>query len=73
MLKVLLKFKCEEYHVAPKLLANSSDIDQIAAYGSEAPVRALKGWRREIFGNDALKLLSGNIHFIVENKKLKLI
>jgi len=73
LLKVLLKFKCEEYQVAAKLLATSSDIDQIAAYGSEAPVRALRGWRREIFGDDALKLLSGDMHFIVENKKLKLV
>jgi hypothetical protein len=55
LLKVLLAAKCEQHHVAPKLVANSEDIDRIAV--EDAPdVQALQGWRHEVFGADALAL-----------------
>ncbi|HPE26478.1 ribonuclease D, partial [Albidovulum sp.] len=59
LLRVLLKAKSEEAGVAQKLIATSSDLDVIAAGGRE--VQALKGWRREVFGQDALRLCSGEI------------
>ena len=73
LLKVLLKMKSEDSDVASKLLASAADIDLIAAFGDEADVRALKGWRREVFGGDALKLRSGEVSLSVKGKKLKLI
>ena len=60
MLRVLLKIRCEEHSVAQKLIANSSDLDQIAA-DDNADVPALGGWRREIFGEAALELKRGRI------------
>lgn len=60
LLKVLLKLKCDEHDVAQKLLASSSDIEAIAA-DDEADVPALQGWRRGIFGEDALRLKHGSI------------
>ena len=72
MLRVLLKLKCEEHDVAPKLLAVSSDLDQIAAYGKKAKVSALKGWRYKIFGKDALDLMAGKIGFVLEKGHIKL-
>jgi len=72
MLRVLLKLKCETHDVAPKLLANSSDLDQIAAYGAKANVPALKGWRKELFGDDALALMSGKIGFVLENDQIQI-
>ncbi len=73
MLKVLLKLKCEKHDVAPKLLASSSDIDHIAAYGKKAEVRALKGWRFEVFGEDALKLMRGELGFVLKKKRIEMV
>lgn len=60
LLKVLLKQRCELHHVAQKLVASTADLEQIAA-DDEAPVRALSGWRREIFGADAIRLKHGKV------------
>jgi ribonuclease D len=43
------------------MVANSSDINKLAAFGEKADIDALKGWRREIFGQDALALLEGKL------------
>lgn len=60
LLKVLLKRQCEIYDVAPKLIASSADVEEIAR-SDNADVPALKGWRREVFGEAALKLKKGEI------------
>ncbi len=60
LLKVLLKLRCEENDVAQKLVASTDDIEAIAR-DDKAAVRALRGWRRDIFGNDALALKHGHI------------
>jgi len=67
----LLKQKCEEHHVAQKLVANVSDLERIAA-DNEADVSALKGWRRVLFGEDALRLKKGEIALIVSEKKVRI-
>ena len=59
LLRVLLKAKSEELGVAQKLIATSSDLDEIAAGLRDAA--ALKGWRREAFGEDALRLCDGKL------------
>ena len=73
LLKVLLKMKSEDSHVATKLLASAADIERIAAFGEKADVKALKGWRREVFGDDALRLRAGEVSLAVAGKKLKLV
>lgn len=73
LLRVLLKMKCEEGEVAPKLLARAEDLEQIAAYGEDADVAALKGWRLKLFGEDALALRDGKLALGVEGGKLKLV
>ena len=60
LLKVLLKMRCEDHDVAQKLVANNEDLDIIAA-DDNADVAALKGWRREVFGKDALELKHGKL------------
>ncbi|GAB1581691.1 MULTISPECIES: ribonuclease D [Phyllobacteriaceae] len=70
LLKVLLKLVTEEYGVAAKIVASSDDIDRIAAEGEKADVAALHGWRREVFGEKALKLISGEICIKFENRKI---
>ncbi len=61
LLKVLLKLTTEKYGVAPKVIANADDLERIAAEGEDAKVAALKGWRRELFGEKALRLLRGEM------------
>jgi ribonuclease D len=72
LLKVLLKMKSEDSEVAGKLLASAADIELIAAFGEDADVRAMKGWRRDVFGDDALKLRAGDLSLSVKGRKLKL-
>ena len=60
LLKLLLKTKAETHDVAQKLIASSDDVEAIAQSDS-ADVPALHGWRRELFGNDALKLKHGGL------------
>ena len=59
LLRVLLKAKSEDSGVAAKLIAPTSDLDAIAAGDRDLP--ALKGWRGEVFGQDALRLCKGEI------------
>lgn len=73
LLKVFLKMICEETGVAQKLIANAADIDQIAAFGKDADVEAMKGWRFELFGEAALKLRSGEMGLAIKNKKVVLL
>jgi ribonuclease D len=60
LLKLLLKTKAETHDVAQKLIASSDDIEAIALSDS-SNVPALHGWRRELFGADALKLKHGGL------------
>jgi len=73
LLKVFLKMICEETGVAQKLIANASDIDQIAAFGEKADVNAMKGWRYEMFGEAAAKLRNGEMGLAIKNKKVVLL
>jgi len=72
LLKVLLKHASESSGVAPKLLASVADLERIAAFGDKADVAALSGWRREVFGDDALGLIRGQIALSAEGRKIKL-
>ncbi|MBL6945481.1 MAG: ribonuclease D [Rhodospirillales bacterium] len=71
LLKVLLKMKCEESGAAQKLVASAGDLELIAAFGEKADVQALRGWRREMFGADALRLRSGETALMVKGRKLE--
>ncbi|MCS7267951.1 MAG: ribonuclease D [Geminicoccaceae bacterium] len=68
MLKVLLKLRCEEAEVAQRMVASASDLEAIAL-DDEAPVPALSGWRREIFGEAALALKHGRIALAVRDRR----
>lgn len=72
LLKVLLRIKCEDHEVAQKLIANVSDLEQIAA-DDGANVAALKGWRRDVFGIDALRLKHGELAIAAAGRKACLI
>ena len=69
MLKLLLKINCSEADVAPKLIANVKDLEEIASCDDPQCV-AVKGWRLEVFGNDALAMKQGNIKLGLKNGKV---
>ena len=71
-LKVLLKMKCDEHGIAQKLIANSADIEKLAAFGSKAGIAAISGWRKDLFGEDAINLIEGRSTIIIEEQKLRL-
>ncbi|MBP5856119.1 ribonuclease D [Marivibrio halodurans] len=60
LLKVLLKANAAEAGVASRLVANAEELERIAA-DDGADVPALKGWRRKLFGEQALALKHGRI------------
>jgi ribonuclease D len=60
LLKTLLRLRSEEADVAPRLIANAEDIDNLAAFEDDG-VDALHGWRAEVFGNDAIALRNGEL------------
>jgi len=71
-LKMLLRVKCQTNDVAAKLVASSADIDVLAADGEEADIPALHGWRYELFGQDALKLMRGELALSLKGRKVHL-
>jgi ribonuclease D len=71
LLRVLLKAKSEELGVAAKLIASAADLDAIAA--GERELDALKGWRREAFGEDALRLCKGEIALTAKGSAVRVI
>jgi ribonuclease D len=60
LLKVLLKMVAEEHGVAARVIANADELEQIAA-DDRADVPALRGWRRQLFGEQALALKRGDL------------
>lgn len=68
LLKVLLKLVCEQHGVASKIIANMDDLDKIAN-SDQADVAALKGWRRELFGEAALQVKAGKLGFALSERK----
>lgn len=71
LLRVLLKAKTAESDVAQKLIASANELDAIAA--GQRDVAALRGWRKEVFGNDALRLCDGEIALTAKGEKVRII
>ncbi len=72
LLKVLLKARAEEAGVASKLIATVSDLELIAN-DDEAATPALKGWRREAFGEDALRLKRGELALVLDGTRVRVV
>ncbi|GBD42171.1 Ribonuclease D [bacterium HR39] len=72
LLRVLLKVCCEEHEVAPRLVAGSADLEAIAR-DDHAPVPALRGWRRQVFGERALALKHGKIALALRGRRVEIV
>jgi ribonuclease D len=71
LLKLLLKIRAKESNVAARLIARSDELEQIAG-GVREGLSVLTGWRRELFGEDALDLVEGRLAFAVENGRFRM-
>lgn len=71
LLRVLLKAKTEASDVASRLVAPSSDLDALAAGLRDVP--ALRGWRHEVFGRDALRLCDGKVALTVRGNDVQIV
>ncbi|MGE0594780.1 MAG: ribonuclease D [Hyphomonadaceae bacterium] len=69
LLKVLLRHEAERHQVAPRLIASAADIEAIAA-SDQADVPALRGWRRQVFGERALALKHGQLALSLRDGKV---
>ena len=72
LLRVMLKYVSDKHGIAPRLIASTDDLEALAS-DDYAPIRALLGWRREIFGDLALRLKYGKIALAVSNGKIILV
>ncbi len=72
LLRVLLKHVTDHHGIAPRLIASADDLEALAL-DDNAPIRALDGWRLDIFGAPALKLKNGETAIAIENNKIRLI
>ncbi len=72
MLKLLLKINCSDAGVATRLVAGKDDLEALAV--EDTPdIPALKGWRREVFGEEALALKSGKLGLsLIKGKIVKM-
>jgi ribonuclease D len=69
LLRVLLKATAARNRVAPRLIADTEDLERIAVE-RDPDVPALRGWRRELFGVDALRLKAGELAVTVKNGEI---
>ncbi|MCB9993950.1 MAG: ribonuclease D [Hyphomicrobiaceae bacterium] len=60
LLRVLLKAVADDHGVAPRIIASADDLNQLVLE-DDADIPALKGWRREIFGEKAIALKEGRL------------
>ncbi|MFK7927767.1 MAG: ribonuclease D [Myxococcota bacterium] len=60
VLQALLELRCAQHDVGTNLVAVQSELRDLVL-GQHDGVRALTGWRAEVFGTDALALLAGEL------------
>lgn len=72
MLKMLLRIQAAEEGVAAKLIAHSDDLEALAMK-PDAALPLNHGWRYEVFGAIAQKLLQGHIGFTLKNNKIHIL
>jgi len=73
LLKVLLKIKSQEAKVAARMVASAADLENWAAMPNSTDIRALHGWRYDIFGADAKKLMAGNLALTARNGDIDIV
>ena len=73
LLKVFLKARADEIGVASRLIAPASEIEALAGEDEVGDLAVLKGWRREVFGADALRLKNGDTGLVARRDGIRLV
>ncbi len=73
LLKVFLKARADEIGVASRLIAPSSEIEALAGEEEIDDLAVLKGWRREVFGDDALRLKNGDTGLVARRDGIRIV
>ena len=71
LLRTLLRLKAEQAGVAGRLVASADELDRLAA--GKRDIAALRGWRQEVFGADAVDLIEGRLALALNGDQPKLI
>ena len=71
LLRVLLKTKARQNRVAERLIATAADLRELAVGGTSC--KATRGWRHDIFGADALRLVRGELALAAGNSEITLV
>ncbi len=71
LLKVYLRFSSEQSGVAEELISTTDELREISQ--GNLNVRPLKGWRKKVFGDNAIKLCQGKIALTIENSNLAVV
>lgn len=72
LLKVLLKASAAEHRVAPRMIADAEALELLATE-NEPDIQALKGWRRQLFGEQALRLKRGELALTLVNGEVRVV
>jgi len=70
LLRALLKHVCEKNKVAPRMVATRADLEEMTM---GVPTRVARGWRFELFGDLAQKLLSGMIALALVDGEIEIV
>lgn len=73
LLKVLLKIKCEQARVATRMVASAQELEAWAAEPHKTDLRAMHGWRDDIFGKDARKLMKGDLALTANRGNIEIV
>jgi len=70
-LRVLLKHVSDDADVAPRLIASASELESIAL-GQTDGIKAMTGWRYEIFGKHAEAIRSGQLALSSKGRRIRM-
>lgn len=70
ILKLLLKYVAKEQGVAERIIASSGELERLITLKEKDDSHLLKGWRNDLFGHLALKLLQGELHLTCQKNKM---
>lgn len=67
LLKMLLRVIAAEHHISGKMIASNEDLENLAKEGTTASIKAMSGWRYDIYGYEALAMMDGKLALGYQN------
>jgi ribonuclease D len=71
LMMAIVRLRARQNDIAVQTLASHSDLQRIAR-GHYDDVELLRGWRREMVGEELIRFMNGEISLSIENRKMKL-